>query len=73
MANSQNVSSNFIINSVLHNEQQKELEQKYRGAAVEDLNLPIPVTVTPKVSCMEALNLMNESEFDNLPVVNEST
>eukprot|EP01135_Chromosphaera_perkinsii_P002519 Nk52_evm35s224 gene=Nk52_evmTU35s224 len=41
----------------------------YRGAAVGDLNLPIPVTVSSSAKCSDAYELMISNNFDNLPVV----
>ncbi|KJE89664.1 hypothetical protein CAOG_01099, partial [Capsaspora owczarzaki ATCC 30864] len=42
---------------------------KYRGAAVEDLNLPVPVTASQTIAIGAALALMDEHDFDNLPVL----
>ncbi|KAI8070970.1 tryptophan synthase beta subunit-like PLP-dependent enzyme [Gongronella butleri] len=51
----------------------KELEyatfNRYRGASVEDLQLPVAITVTPATTVSRALDLMLEREFSQLPVV----
>ncbi|RIB27049.1 tryptophan synthase beta subunit-like PLP-dependent enzyme [Gigaspora rosea] len=42
--------------------------EKYRAASVEDLQLPAAVTVLPNVTIAQALDLMVEREFSQLPV-----
>jgi cystathionine beta-synthase len=51
---------------------QHELLEKYRGASVEDLQLPAAVTVRGSTTVTDALDLMIEREFSQLPVVDDS-
>ncbi|RKP11082.1 tryptophan synthase beta subunit-like PLP-dependent enzyme [Thamnocephalis sphaerospora] len=48
---------------------QHDLLEKYRGASVEDLQLPAAVTVRGSSSVADALDIMIEREFSQLPVI----
>lgn len=39
---------------------------------VSNLQLATPLTITPKVTCQEAIQIMNREGYDQLPVVDES-
>ncbi|ODQ64639.1 hypothetical protein NADFUDRAFT_52270 [Nadsonia fulvescens var. elongata DSM 6958] len=45
----------------------------YRGAVVEDLDLPPAFTITPNASLFQALELSYERSYSYLPVVSEKT
>ncbi|KAK9453881.1 hypothetical protein V1511DRAFT_471843 [Dipodascopsis uninucleata] len=45
----------------------------YRGATVEDLDLPPAVTITPETALESALELSYEREFSYLPVTTSKT
>eukprot|EP00123_Amoebidium_parasiticum_P017533 comp23890_c0_seq1/m.41960 comp23890_c0_seq1/g.41960 ORF comp23890_c0_seq1/g.41960 comp23890_c0_seq1/m.41960 type:complete len:430 (-) comp23890_c0_seq1:436-1725(-) len=47
-----------------------QAQDKWRGAAVGDLDLPPPVSVLPTATCEEALSLMHVNDFDTTPVIN---
>ncbi|KAK9717456.1 hypothetical protein K7432_006172 [Basidiobolus ranarum] len=44
--------------------------QKWRGAAIAELNLPIPTSISTDASIGEALAIMDGRDFDQLPVIN---
>ncbi|KAG7663145.1 uncharacterized protein J8A68_003323 [[Candida] subhashii] len=43
----------------------------YRGATIEDLNIPPAISVTPSTSLFEAIEIAYENEFTYLPVIHE--
>ncbi|XP_071806238.1 cystathionine beta-synthase-like [Asterias amurensis] len=47
-------------------------KQWWWNLKVSVLKIESPITVTPKVTCQEAINIMKREGFDQLPVVNES-
>ncbi|KAF2076534.1 hypothetical protein CYY_002148 [Polysphondylium violaceum] len=47
-------------------------EEKYHGATISDLELPKPITVSANTKCSDAVKLLQEHGFDQLPVVSES-
>ncbi|ORX87014.1 PALP-domain-containing protein [Basidiobolus meristosporus CBS 931.73] len=48
----------------------KRKVQKWRGAAIAELNLAIPVSISKDATIGEALTTMEERDFDQLPVIN---
>ncbi|KYQ89635.1 cystathionine beta-synthase [Tieghemostelium lacteum] len=48
-------------------------EEKYQGATVKDLQIGNqPITVTANTTCQQAVTLLQQHGFDQLPVVSES-
>ena len=45
----------------------------YRGATIEDLNIPLAVSINPTTSIYEAIGIAFENEFTYLPVIHERT
>eukprot|EP01119_Soliformovum_irregulare_P001822 TRINITY_DN1162_c0_g1_i1.p1 TRINITY_DN1162_c0_g1~~TRINITY_DN1162_c0_g1_i1.p1 ORF type:complete len:519 (-),score=171.00 TRINITY_DN1162_c0_g1_i1:175-1731(-) len=52
-------------------EKQKQEVEKWKGAKVKDLKLPEPIYVNSKTTCKEALELMRNGNFDQVPVLDE--
>lgn len=44
----------------------------YKGATIEDLDIPGAISVNPTMKIVDALNLAFEYEFSYLPVINEA-
>lgn len=45
----------------------------YRGAIIEDLNIPQAISVNPSTSLYDAVAVGYENEFTHLPVIHEET
>ncbi|EGC31883.1 cystathionine beta-synthase [Dictyostelium purpureum] len=65
------VDNGFVDPKYIKTTTQQE-EEKYQGATVKDLELPKPITITATTSCANAVELLKQYGFDQLPVVSES-
>lgn len=52
-------------------EQKKQEEAQWGGAAIKDLTLPDAVTVNENTSCAATLDILNKGGFDQVPVVDD--
>ncbi|RUS18768.1 hypothetical protein BC937DRAFT_88372 [Endogone sp. FLAS-F59071] len=66
----------LLENDLMDDLTTKKLEylrsERYRAASVEDLQLPAAVTISPTAPLSQALDLMLEREFSQLPVIRSS-
>ncbi|ORX55722.1 tryptophan synthase beta subunit-like PLP-dependent enzyme [Hesseltinella vesiculosa] len=60
---------NDLADDIMVQELQYASYDRYRGASVEDLQLPAAITVTPKTTIARAFDLMLERDFSQLPVI----
>jgi len=55
-----------LSDTISHQRKQKR-EDIFRGAAVAELNLPTPKSISPLTSIQEAHQIMTADDFDVLP------
>ncbi|KAL0080671.1 tryptophan synthase beta subunit-like PLP-dependent enzyme [Phycomyces blakesleeanus] len=60
---------NDLADDVVMRELEYLSHDRYRAASVEDLQLPAAVTIPPSASIANALDLMLEREYSQLPVI----
>ncbi|KAJ1968048.1 hypothetical protein IWQ62_001481 [Dispira parvispora] len=63
---------NDLMDDSLARKLQHNLVNKYRGATVEDLQLPEAVTISPRDTVSKALDIMESREYSQLPVINST-
>ncbi|KAG9284086.1 hypothetical protein G9A89_022860 [Geosiphon pyriformis] len=63
----------LLENDLMEESIMKKLEynriEKYRGASVEDLQLPAAVTILPNAKISQALDIMLSRDFSQIPVI----
>ncbi|EGG16210.1 cystathionine beta-synthase [Cavenderia fasciculata] len=62
---------NGFVDPVYAETKQQE-EEKFHGATIADLHLTKPIVVTANTTCSEAVKLLQEHGFDQLPVISEN-
>lgn len=66
------LNDNWMAEGGFADEQEEELRKEWWGNhTVADLKLKVPYTIGPKVTCSEAVKILTQEGFDQLPVVDE--
>jgi len=62
----------MIDNGFMESEESTAADLKWKSKTVSDLHLPVPYTISPKVTCDQAVEILKTQGFDQLPVVDEN-
>jgi len=63
--------ANDFLDDSMKQKRQNE-EDKWKNATIKELNLPEAITILPTTKCIDAVNILEQHGFDQLPVITEN-
>jgi len=63
--------ANDFLDDSMKQERQNE-EDKWKNATIKELNLPDAITILPTTKCIDAVHILEQHGFDQVPVITEN-
>eukprot|EP00463_Aulacantha_scolymantha_P001827 TRINITY_DN2451_c0_g1_i1.p1 TRINITY_DN2451_c0_g1~~TRINITY_DN2451_c0_g1_i1.p1 ORF type:complete len:156 (-),score=28.34 TRINITY_DN2451_c0_g1_i1:27-494(-) len=67
------LNNDWMISNGFYESAKTEHKEWWSNNVVADLQLKVPLTVGPDITCSECLQLLNEKGYDQLPVIGEGS